>query len=412
MASTRLCPVCGRRGHEETSAFCLTDGTRLREEESLARIGMRLRDYDLHAVLGEGGMGTVYRAVHVMLEKPVAVKVLRQEFSLRKEVVGQFLVEAKAASRIRHPNIIDVTDFGITDDGLVFLVMEYLEGESLQMRLRRVGRMGIFEAVGIVNQIARALFAAHEEKVVHRDLKPENVFLERRRGRRRVVERQPSGAVQMFGVKDEGSFDFVKIVDFGVAKLLDSGPGRNTRAGLLWGTPCYVSPEQARGQKVDGRSDIYSLGAMFYEMVTGQVPFEAETMLDLLGKHLHEEVVPPYERAPDASIDTGTNDTIVRCLAKNPDDRFQTMDELCDALLGCFTDRIFLRDADRMSGAVESGISVPPKPTFRPRKLTAEKTYAMVRSPKGVLHRLRWPAAAMLVTLVVIGAGWYVYARA
>jgi len=347
----------------------------------------------------------VYRAIHTVLEKPVAVKVLREELAGRRETVEQFLVEAKAASRIRHPNIVDVTDFGVTQEGLVFLVMEYLEGESLQMRLRHMGRLTVFEAVGIVNQIARALAAAHEEQVVHRDLKPENVFLEKRKGRRRIVEREPSGA---FSVRNEGTFDFVKVVDFGVAKFLDGGREPGMEEGFLWGTPYYLSPEQARGRPVDGRSDIYSLGAMFYEMVTGMVPFDADNMLDIADLHLHGKVVPPRERAPDAAIDPATNQAIVRCLAKRPEDRFQSMDELCDALLGCFTDRIFLRDADRMPGAVASGILVPPRPP-QPRKSKAETTYTL-RPWDGVWGR-RWHLAATLAMFAAVGTCTFLHAH-
>jgi serine/threonine-protein kinase len=385
----------------------LIDGAHLRDPESLGRLGLRLRDYELQEVLGEGGMGTVYRALHVVLEKPVAVKVLRDEFASRADLVNQFLLEAKAASRIRHPNIVDVTDFGTADTNLVFLVMEYLEGETLQRRLRRARRLSVFDAVGIVNQVAHALASAHEAGIVHRDLKPENVFLERREGRRRVVERQPSGAVQEFAVRHEGSFDFVKVVDFGVAKFLDRAPGHNTQTGLVCGSPYYLSPEQARGQDIDGRSDIYSLGALFYEMVTGKVPFEGTSLIEVLAAHFNVDPVRPSERAPDAVIDASTDDVILKCLAKHPADRFQSMDELCDALTGCFTSRIFLRDAHRMPGTVEAGIAAP---RTRQAGIANRRPVATTLDAKAI--RRRWPIFATLGILGAAGAaGWVLYPR-
>ena len=306
MGTTRTCPRCGG-SFAGTLDLCPNDRTPLFAPEIIARVGMLLKDHEIQGVIGEGGMGVVYRAQHVVLEKPVAIKVLHDRFARQTEVVEQFLTEAKAASRIRHPNIIDVTDFGTTADGLVFLVMEYLDGENVEERLRRVGRLPVFEAVNIVGQVARGLGAAHELGIVHRDLKPANIFLISREGRRRVVRRAADGTGVRFEIAPEGNYDAVKLLDFGVAKFLDLGPSAATRAGAICGTPYYLSPEQAQEKPVDARSDIYALGAVFYEMLTGVVPFVGKSMLEILNGHVSGTVVPPaIVRLMPASTSTRT----------------------------------------------------------------------------------------------------------
>jgi serine/threonine protein kinase len=357
MGTIRVCAHCGG-SFAGTLAVCPEDSTPLFAPEVVARIGMRLKDHEILGVIGEGGMGVVYRAQHVVLEKPVAIKVMHEQFAKQTESVEQFVLEAKAASRIRHPNIIDVTDIGTTEEGLVFMVMEYLEGENLEARLRRVGRLPLFNAVNILGQVARGLGAVHELGIVHRDLKPANIFLVSREGRRRVVRRLTDDAGVRFAVEPEGSFDVAKLLDFGVAKFLNLGPSAATRAGVVCGTPYYLSPEQAQERPADVRSDIYALGAVFYEMITGVVPFVGKSLLAILSGHVSGRVIPPSERAPDAGIDTQTDAVVLKCLAKKPEERFASAEEFSDALHDCVGDRVFFRDAGRLPGIRESGFDL------------------------------------------------------
>jgi serine/threonine protein kinase len=374
MGTIRTCSSCGDN-IAGTLDHCPRDGTALFSDEVMARVGMQLKDHEIQGVIGEGGMGVVYRAQHMLIEKPVAIKVLHPSFARQKEMVEQFLVEAKAASRVRHPNIIDVTDFGTTPDGSVFLVMEYLDGESLEDRLHRVGRLPVFEAINIVKQVTRGLEAAHALGIVHRDLKPANVFLCRREGRRRIVRRTDGAAGAQFRIEPEESYDFVKLLDFGVAKFVNVGPGTVTRAGMLVGSPHYLSPEQAQEKPATERSDIYSLGITLYEMVTGAVPFDGTSVLEILTGHVATEPVPPSQRAPDAGIDARLDAVILRCLEKDPVRRFASAEELRDALRDCVTDRAFLRDAHRLPGITESGLDLSEGlPAARREPATAEAT--------------------------------------
>jgi serine/threonine protein kinase len=407
MGTIRICSQCGG-SFAGTFALCPDDSTPLFAPEVVARIGMKLKDHEILGVIGEGGMGVVYRAQHVVLEKPVAIKVLHDRFAKQTESIEQFLLEAKAASRIRHPNIIDVTDIGTTDEGLVFMVMEYLEGENLEDRLLRVGRLPQFHAVNILTQVARGLGAAHELGIIHRDLKPANIFLVSREGRRRVVRRvsDPSDSTGVqFKVEPEGNYDVAKLLDFGVAKFLDLGPSAATRAGGVFGTPYYLSPEQAQELPADARSDIYALGAVFYEMITGVVPFTGSSLLEILTGHVTGTVVPPSQRAPDAGIDPHTDAVVLKCLAKNPDQRFASTDDLGDALRGCVGDRAFWRDAERLPGIRESGFDLSPRESeavdlkdlsdtqrWRPRR-------ARETSPLAI--------AAALVVLIGAGLAWW-----
>jgi serine/threonine-protein kinase len=233
-------------------------------------------EYRIERKIGHGGMGTVYGAVHPLIGKRAAIKVIRREMSSSPEAVERFVREAQAVNQVGHPNIVDVFGFGKLPDGRSFFVMEWLQGETLRARMRR--SLSLAEALDILEQIATALEAAHDAGVLHRDLKPDNVFMQQQRG----------GAPK------------VKLLDFGLAKLQgnDSGGIEHTRTGVVMGTPLYLSPEQAKGVKVDLAADIYSLGAIAYEMCSGQVPFTADSAVEIMAKHISARVVPLFQVAP------------------------------------------------------------------------------------------------------------------
>ena len=303
-----------------------------------ARTGTTVGKYKLHEIVGRGGMGVVYRGEHVYIGKEVAVKILHEGYGGREESIKRFLREARAASLINHPNIVDVTDFGKSNDGTVFFVMELLEGEALDTVLQRDRRLDLMRAITIVNQMAGALGAAHSKGIVHRDLKPENVMLIRREGRRELL-RQFIDDEGLHTVSErEKAFDFVKILDFGVAKVRDpdANEGRVTQQGVVFGTPEYMAPETARVGISDPRTDIYALGIMFYEMLTGTVPFTGETPVDVMLKVVSQTVIPPRQKAPDIEITNEAERLIMRALSKDPLQRHQTMEELFNDLQQCY----------------------------------------------------------------------------
>ena len=267
--------------------------------------------YRIISKLGEGGMGVVYLAEHVVIEKKIALKVLFPDLTRRKDLVQRFLQEAKSASRIGHENVIDITDFGQSAEGYVFIAMEYLSGQDLGSLLKVTGPMTWTRAQPIVVQIVKALRAAHERGIVHRDMKPENIF---------IVQR------------DDGR-EFVKVLDFGIAKVLglDEDAPRLTRTGMIFGTPEYMSPEQAQGQSVDHRVDIYAVGCILYHLLTGDVPFRAESFMGILSKHMVEAPEAPRLRNP--SIDEHVEAVILHAMEKDPAMRFQSMGEFLRALV-------------------------------------------------------------------------------
>jgi serine/threonine protein kinase len=318
-----------------------------------ARAGTTVGKYKLHEIVGRGGMGVVYRAEHVYIGKEVAVKILHEGYGGRDESIKRFLREARAASLINHPNIVDVTDFGKSNDGTVFFVMELLQGEPLDAVLSRDRRLDLLRAITIVNQAAGALGAAHAKGIVHRDLKPENIMLTPREGRRELIRQFIDEQGTHTVSEREKGFDFVKILDFGVAKVRDpdASEGRVTQQGVVFGTPEYMAPETARIGVSDPRTDVWALGVIFYEMLTGMVPFSGETAVDVMLKVVSEPVIPPRTRAPGIEITAEAEQLIMKALSKDPRQRQQSMEELYEELQRCYGSVRYRRSLDVRSAA-------------------------------------------------------------
>ena len=345
-----LCPTC-KSNFSGGEQFCPRDGTPLRPslpDDPLAGRVLSGR-YRLMELIGRGGMGAVYRAHHILMDKPVAVKVLRAELSSDTEAVARFHREARSASRLDHESIIRVTDFGQTDEGLLFLVMELLDGENLAQVIKRES-LSWRRAATIARDIALGLGHAHEQGVIHRDLKPENVVILRRGKGRQLV----------------------KVLDFGLAKLIheagphgsddDEVPGRSlTRTGVVFGTPEYMSPEQAEGRTLGPHTDLYALGVVLYQMVTGQLPFSAPTFLALIAKTVHDTPPPPSTVAPERRLPSDLEALILRCLAKSPEDRPNSAEEIADEL-----DSLLAQHLDDRSDEVAASSSGPAKSSTPP----------------------------------------------
>ncbi len=279
-------------------------------------IGQTIGNYQVRQKLGEGGMGSVYMAEHPHIGKKVALKILHAEFASNTDVVARFFNEAKAVNDIGHPNIVDIVDYGVlttgpSGEGLVYFIMEFLPGITLTELIRREAPLAPERALSICLQVADALSASHKCNIVHRDLKPDNIILIQR-GREK---------------------DFVKLLDFGIAKLTGDQPGsRRTRTGLVMGTPAYMSPEQCEGRgNVDARADIYALGIVLYEMITGRVPFYGEGYGEVLVQHLTQAPAPPSTIR--GLIPPHVEQVILKALEKRPEMRFPTMDEMTKALV-------------------------------------------------------------------------------
>ncbi len=269
--------------------------------------------YKIEKLIKTGGMGSVYRGRHVLMDKTVAIKVLRPSLAGDDAVVARFSREAKAASKISHPHAVSVTDFGEAENGVVFLIMEYLDGRTLKEAIGKEGPLSLGRAVEIVRQVAGALDAAHGQGVIHRDLKSENIML----------------------VSHNGGEEWAKVLDFGIAKILQpvgsAADAEITQANLVVGTPQYMSPEQcSQSGALDARSDVYSLGIIVHEMLTGKLPFTGESATVVMMKQVQD--TPPSVLESQSQLPAAVDRVIKRALAKQPIDRFQSAGELSAAL--------------------------------------------------------------------------------
>ena len=401
-APSTACPQCALE-FSGGEIFCPVDGARLVTVARSSGLGSGDGDpligqtlagrYHIVRKIGEGGMGIVYEAMHVVIEKRVALKVLREDFSHRPDVVERFRQEAKSASRIGHEHIIDISDFGVTAQGAHFFVMELLSGRDLAEELELRGCLPVRRAIEIVLQCTRALGAAHAKGIVHRDMKPENVFL---------VQRATGD-------------DYVKIVDFGIAKMSDietGGPGKKlTKTGMIFGTPEYMSPEQAGGKELDHRVDVYALGVILYELVAGRVPFVGDTFMGILTQHVLEQVPPLSSVNPRCSAPPELEQIIRKAMAKTPGERQRSMEEL-GAELASLLQRL----------SITSSVPPPGTITHVDRSPLATAQTAFAESGPPALRRTedydydaprtasRAPLWGALVGLLVLGAGGLYYA--
>ncbi len=356
----KICPQCGTE-YDDAVAFCNTDGTKLGDldafpdaEGGADRVGQVLGAYRLIDVLGYGGMGCVYLAEHTRLGRKVALKLLHPEFASNAAAVRRFFGEARAVNQIKHENLVEITDFIEEEGDEKYYIMELLEGTNLGTLQRHEGILPLRRALDIGIQVCDVLATVHDAGIVHRDLKPENIFLTERAGRK----------------------DFVKILDFGVAKLTTgdgSRPMGQTGAGALFGTPEYMSPEQVSSKAVDHRADIYAIGVILYELVTGRKPLSAHTFGEMVIKHLTVEPTKPSKLTDlRYEIPRALEKVILRCLEKDTAKRVQTVREVEQVL------------TEVRAGVPDDQVDTPPR-----------------RRPRFVV-----PAAAAAVLVIAAVGGW------
>ena len=377
----KQCTACGQH-YPSHFLVCPTDATRLREvttPEVDELIGAVLGDtYELTRVIGEGGMGRVYEARHTRLySKRFAVKVLHSDLTRQPEVVGRFLREAEATSALQHANIVGVVDVNQLGDGRPYIVAELLEGQQLGDYLEQRGKLSVEEAVALCRPICQALIAAHDKEIVHRDIKPENLF-----------------------VIGEGAQRTVKVLDFGIS-LVGDATASFTKTGMVMGTPAYMPPEQARGRRVDFRADIYAVGAILYEALTGKPPFERADPIATLGAVLTRTPPAPTALAPE--IPPALERVVQKAMEKLPERRFASMRDF-DAALAEFDVQATVGATQRMSRASLAPIAPVSYPEgWRGKLLRAYHAPEHLRTRLWTLSA--FASACLFAWLLTLGAG-------
>ena len=313
--------------------------------------------------IGSGGMGSVYKAEQPEMNRFVAIKILHPKYLARPDLVSRFRREARAMSHLSHPNTARVFLFNQLEDGACYIVMEYLEGQNLAQLVRAEGPMDPARAINVIIQVCGALEEAHRVGIIHRDLKPENIFL----------------------TTQGGIADYPKVLDFGLAKVTEREmrPGSLilTQEGMVFGTPEFMSPEQTQGETLDRRSDIYSLGLILYELLTGKLPFDAHQPMDFISLHINSQPIPLGERVPGRTYPPGLQDVILKALGKRPEDRFESAAEFAMALRACVEPIVTgaMRALPSQPGIANSSgpfpqVSAPTPVTSAPPVLPTSKT--------------------------------------
>lgn len=334
--------------------------------------------------IGAGGMGAVYKAEQPSMNRFVAVKVLHQKYLDRKDVVSRFRREARAMSQLSHPNTARVTEYGQLPDESLYFVMEYLQGRNLAHHVRAEGPMDEARAINVMMQVCGALEEAHRAGIIHRDLKPENIFL----------------------TNQGGIEDFPKVLDFGLAKVTEKQMGPNslmlTKQGMVFGTPEFMSPEQAQGEALDPRSDIYSVALIMYELLTGKLPFEATRAVDIMKAQVKDPPIPLSQRVPGKSFSDALEATLMRALAKRREERPASALEFAQQLKACLGANISSTAANRSLPSANVG-NLPSTPPSANR----EQPISARPVPVAPISKVPLVLLGAAIGLAVAGVGFF-----
>lgn len=382
MSDQKVCPTCGTE-YPLSERFCPRDGTALRSANAQADLlgSVVAERYHILKKLGEGGMGTVYLAEHVKMGRKAALKVMNPGMNSDSDAIARFNREAANASRLNHPNVCGIYDFGETPDGLIYLAMEFIEGESLTSLIEKNGSLAAPRAASIIHQAADALAVAHDYGIVHRDLKPDNIMIAKGR---------------------DGS-DMVKVVDFGIAKASSSDAQKVTKTGLVVGTPEYMSPEQLAGDKLDGRSDIYSLGLVAFNCLTGKLPFPSETAQEAMIMRLTDLPKTLAEMRPDIEWPAELQAVMDKALARDVNERYQKASEFGRDMAKAVENMPQVAAAAAGTMVMGAAAAEVPKTRLAPKGGATKKIEAAAPAPVAVAPAKKSPAMMVVAAVVVIG---------